>query len=97
MWCKLFEIWRLIFHVGDPTILGGPHFTQTPVRAELVTTNCVASYLKERTIVNTIDFGVVGPSPTFFFFFFFFFFDTNQLYNIYREQNIYVIKEMCKV
>ena len=35
-----------------------------PVRAELVTTNCVASYLKERTIVNTIDFRVVGPSPT---------------------------------
>ena len=32
-----------------------------PVRAELVTTNCVASYLKERTIVNTIDFRVVGP------------------------------------
>ena len=45
-------------------------------RAELVTTNCVAtncvatncvasySYLKERTIVNTIDFRVVGPIPT---------------------------------
>ena len=41
----------------------------TGPRAELVTTNCVAtncvaSYLKERTIVNTIDFRVVGPSPT---------------------------------
>ena len=45
-------------------ILGGPHFTQTPVHAELVTTNCVASYLKERTIVITINFRVVEPSPT---------------------------------
>ena len=26
---------------GDP-ILGGPHFTQTPVRAELATTNYIA-------------------------------------------------------
>ena len=31
-----------------------------PVCAELVTTNCVARYLKERTIVNTVDFRVVG-------------------------------------
>ena len=35
-----------------------------PVRAELVTTNSVAGYSKKRTIVNTIDFRVAGPSPT---------------------------------